>query len=75
MMPFLDAAGWDQTVTLANKHESLQTRNRVALRAAIARILTIGGVLASSTATDYKDWTVADERSLDEVTGFCKFKK
>lgn len=72
LMPFMTAYGWDQAVTFeTNDDDPRKARNRASLRAAIAQVLTVRTVKTGVNIGEYKDWTVVDERSLDELPGFC----
>lgn len=48
--------------------------NRMAIRSGLAELLTRRGVSTIPTkSTEYVEhWTIVDESTLDEVSGFCK---
>lgn len=76
LMPLMLANGWDKKVTVATKpndKDPKKLKNRTALRTALAFVMTQAGVEAGLETKTYEDWTVTDERSLDELDGFCKF--
>jgi len=62
---------WESGVTPATPDSNRRARNRRALHQAVAEILTSGGVPATTSAGDYRDWTVADDGSIDESVEFC----
>lgn len=72
LAPLLTAYGWNPAITFATQSKEHKMANRDALRAALADAITRAGIRAGTMPLDYKDWTVADERSLDEFVGFCK---
>lgn len=74
MLPRLIENGWNSDVSFSTKEEAQKQNNRNALHKALAVILTQGEILATTDEAGWSDWTITDERSLDEVPGFCKLQ-
>jgi hypothetical protein len=71
----MDEMGWDSQVDSSRCYfrEHAQARNRLALRRAIARVLSTEQIPAIAEETaEYNKWSVLDEESLDEVPQYCK---
>lgn len=45
---------------------------RLQFREQISALLTFQDIRAFTTSRDYQDWSVVDERKLDEMPGYCK---
>ncbi|KAI0104179.1 putative amidoligase enzyme-domain-containing protein [Nemania sp. FL0031] len=74
LISHLNGSDWDNTLTSASRDESRKNANRFLLRQAIADMLTDEGTPATLHAEDYSAWTVADERTLDEVDGYWRIE-
>ncbi|KAK1769230.1 hypothetical protein QBC33DRAFT_513459 [Phialemonium atrogriseum] len=74
LMSLLTARGWSQEITFATNNKQRKQDNRDALRAAIAQALTTQGLRTGVRVEEYKNWTVTDEPSLDEVPGFWRIE-
>ncbi|RYP24890.1 hypothetical protein DL766_007197 [Monosporascus sp. MC13-8B] len=64
--------GWDAGVKPNNKDEQRKTTNRAIMHRAIAGSLRAAGVPAGLNTQNFKEWTVVDERSLDEVGDYWR---
>lgn len=77
LLPYLGKA-WDSNVDSSIRNNEAvtnkQEKNRGVLREALAFWLSKMAYINTGTVIhkDYKQWTVVDEPSLDEIKGFCK---
>lgn len=46
---------------------------RLPFRQQLAILLTNDEIPAATTSTNYQQWSVVDEPTLDEIPGFCEF--
>jgi hypothetical protein len=71
MAPTLAQHGWSASAESLKASDALQTQNRLALRKALAQMLANAAVPCGTIpSAGYSTWTVVDEVSLDEVSGY-----
>ena len=80
LLEFLKKTRWDPNIPSQTEPEpkdderwkSSRQQNRDSLRWALAQALTEEGFQTGTHTIDYRDWTIKDEPSLTERTGYCE---
>ncbi|KAI0539148.1 hypothetical protein GGR58DRAFT_257353 [Xylaria digitata] len=72
IIPQLVNSGWNINIKPNSTNEKLKETNKSIMRAEIANSLREFGISAGLTTTNYGEWSVVDERSLDEANDFWR---
>lgn len=73
IMPRLERGGWDLGVKPRGGNSPGEMSNRALIRESLARDITNTGVICGLSTNGYTEWTVVDDRSMDEVGQYCKY--
>lgn len=68
-----ETAAEERTSTGMNTAKAEADALRLQLREQLAILLIGYEIRASTTSSNYQEWSVVDEPTLDEVPGYCKF--